>query len=852
MTSSLELRNAFTDFFIANNHKYKESASLVPDDKTLLFTNAGMVPFKQVFTGAAKAPANRVTSIQRCVRAGGKHNDLENVGVTARHHTLFEMMGNFSFGDYFKEQAIGYAWEFVTQVCQIDPNKLVITYHHSDLETKSIWHKQIGIPESRLIACGDKDNFWSMGAVGPCGPCTEIFYDHGSDVKGGPPGSADEDGDRFVEIWNLVFMQFNQTEDGVRLDLPKPCVDTGSGLERFAAVLQGVHDNYETDQFKRLINITKGLQQVSLSDVTYRVLADHSRAIACLLNDKVMPSNEGRGYVLRRLLRRAACFMHRDGQTQPLLADILAEACVDPLLSVMRQDRLQITLDTVKQEELQFSDVISQGVSAIQDLVDAGATSITGEQAFKLYDTYGLPFDLTKDLAAARKISVDESGFNACMSEQKARSRNAANFAKHSKSAIEVTAKSDFIGYESNQSQAVILSMFDKDWQAVTSMQDTFGYMVLDQSVFYAESGGQVADVGSIMLEDNIFTVKDVQKYNEAIVISGDIAGSFSVGQSVNSKIDLEARNGIRSNHSATHLLHAALREILGSHVEQKGSMVAKDCLRFDFSHSKPVTHEQIQLLEAWVLKQIRQNLPVTTKITSFAEAKESGAMALFEGKYGDTVRLLSIGDVSLELCGGTHVKTTNEIGNFAIISEAAVASGVRRITAVTADTADEHYANANNNLYKAAEALGCNAKQLDEKIMALNSKIETYKAQKHELTASYVQQRIKNLNSKSNIVLSIEPFDDANAINDLADQLIKSYDLVILLTKYSNGKHMLIVASNSKDYDANQIIKFLAKKFSGKGGGKSSFARGQLMQSVCLNEIEACIAEFKLSTNDN
>lgn len=843
MTSSTEIRKAFTDYFANKQHLIVPGGSLIPDDKTLLFTNAGMVPFKKMFTGQDIPPSTRVTSVQKCVRAGGKHNDLDNVGVTARHHTLFEMLGNFSFGDYFKEQAILYAWEFITDVCGISKDKLLVTYHYSDLETKSIWQQKIGLSEQSIIACGDKDNFWSMGATGPCGPCTEIFYDHGPEVAGGPPGSVDEDGDRFVEIWNLVFMQFNQSEDGNRTELPRPCVDTGSGLERLAAVMQRVHDNYDIDQFKRLLSLISSMQTTELAPVTKRVVADHARAIACLINDGVYPSNEGRGYVLRRILRRAACFMYRDGQTTPLLSSLMKEACVDPLLSVMSQSNLEQTIALVLKEEQQFSAILSQGSAAIAQIIASGAKIISGAQAFKLYDTYGLPFDVTLDIATANKIAVDAEGFKSCMLEQKNRSRGSASFKQHSVTAKNILGETEFVGYDHFSKEATVIGLYDSEWQSVQHLSG-FGHVVLDKSVFYAESGGQVADTGVVADANANFFVEDAQKYQSAIALSGLVEGQLNLGAKVNSKINLTKRQAIAKNHSATHLLHSALRKILGPHVEQKGSLVNSEVLRFDFSHSQPMSPEQIAEVEAWVLEQVRQNLKVVTEITSFEQAQKQGAMALFEAKYGSKVRLLSMGDVSLELCGGTHVASLAEIGNFAITSETGIAAGVRRITAVTGYEADKFFAASRNKLLDIANKLGGGIAQIDDKLKALQVKNSNLQTQLASVSESYIKTKVASVNDAI-VYSSIESIADPVLLNALADALKKKSEVVVLLSSFQDGKHLVIVQSSQVSFNAGEFIKFIGSKYSAKGGGKDKFARGQILEEITLDNLNSLLKAF-------
>lgn len=850
MASSAEVRDSFLNYFVKHNHLLQPSASLVPDDTTLLFTNAGMVPFKKCFIGQQNPPAGKVTSSQKCLRAGGKHNDLDNVGRTSRHHTLFEMLGNFSFGDYFKEQAIQYAWDFLTKECQLDPNRLLVTYHYSDLETKNIWQQQHAIPDDRIIACSDKDNFWSMGSTGPCGPCTEIFYDHGPNVPGGPPGSPYEDGDRFVEVWNLVFMQFNQTKNGERENLPKPCVDTGSGLERLSAVMQGVYDNYQTDQFKLLQKIIQDNQEHALSELTQRVVSDHVRALACLLEDGVMPSNEGRGYILRRLLRRAACFMYRDGQQRPILAKIMAQACQETnTLAVMQQTNLEHSVAEVDKEEVQFSSVIAHGSKIMQDLIDTGASNISGEQAFKLYDTHGLPIDLMQDLADANKLTIDLAGFNACMAEQKARSRSATSFDKSNMSSKEITTSSEFIGYQNVKSAAKLLQIFDASWNSVENIENAQAHLVLDKSVFYAESGGQVADTGEIVTEHAKFNVTDVQKYQDAIVISGENVGKLTVGDQVFTAYDVPKRHAIMQNHSATHLLHAALQKVLGPHVTQKGSLVESGGLRFDFSHNAALTKAELQAIEQMVIEQIRLNLSVSTHVTSFDQAKALGAKALFEDKYGDKVRMLSMGEFSIELCGGTHVAQTSEIGMFAIINETGIAAGIRRIEAVTGRAADSYLVAQQNKLQHVAELVGANnTNQISDKIAAMHKQNQSAKEQLSELTKAYLQQKTQQCQDLSEVI-SLEPIVDASILGAMADELLKRVEFVVLLSKFSD-KHLVIVASKTERVHAGDLLKHLVNKFQGKGGGKPQYARGQISEKITQAELLQAVTEYRQTHN--
>ena len=687
--SSNELRQAFLDFFAERGHEVVASSPLVPgNDPTLLFTNAGMVQFKDVFLGLEKRGYDRAVTSQRCVRAGGKHNDLENVGYTARHHTFFEMLGNFSFGDYFKREAIQYAWDFLTETLELPPEKLWVTVFNDDDEAAAIWLDEMKIDPERFTRMGEKDNFWAMGDTGPCGPCSEIFYDHGPHVAGGPPGSPDEDGDRYVEVWNLVFMQFDRSADGVMTPLPKPSVDTGMGLERMAAVMQGVHSNYEIDLFANLIEaIAKTVGVDNDGSSSLNVIADHIRACAFLIVDGVLPGNEGRGYVLRRIIRRAIRHGKKLGTDEPFfykLVEPLAEEMGDayPELAKARAHVEKV----LKKEELRFAETLDQGMEILEGAIEAlSGEQIPGEIVFKLYDTYGFPVDLTADIARERSLAIDEEGFEVAMAEQRDRARAASKFAASTEKSIRTEAASEFSGYEGTEASGEIVALYRGGSPVDALAAGDEGAVILSSTPFYAESGGQIGDTGILAETGKLFQVVDTQKSGNAIVHYGAVEeGQLNLGDAVDAIVDDERRQAIRLNHSATHLMHAALRKVLGEHVQQKGSLVAPDRLRFDFSHYEPVTPEQIAEIERLVNDEIRRNVAADTRLMSYDDAMQSGAVALFGEKYGDEVRVLRFGDFSVELCGGTHVDRTGDIGVFRITHETGIASGVRRIEAVT------------------------------------------------------------------------------------------------------------------------------------------------------------------------
>lgn len=732
--STAEIRQAFLDFFHTKGHQIVQSSSLVPNnDPTLLFTNAGMNQFKDVFLGLDKRPYTRATTAQRCVRAGGKHNDLENVGYTARHHTFFEMLGNFSFGDYFKHDAINFAWELLTgkEWFNLPKEKLWVTVYATDDEAYNIWKDEVGVPAERIIRIGDNkgaqyasDNFWQMGDTGPCGPCTEIFFDHGDHIWGGPPGSPEEDGDRYIEIWNIVFMQFNRQSDGTLEPLPKPSVDTGMGLERITAVLQHVNSNYDIDLFRKLIaDVAKVTGADDLTSKSLRVIADHIRSCAFLICDGVIPSNEGRGYVLRRIIRRAVRHGYMLGAKDTFFYKLVA-----PLIDVMGSAgeelaRQRVMVEKVlKSEEEQFARTLERGLQLLDDeLASLTGDTLSGEAAFRLYDTYGFPLDLTADVCRERNLKVDEAGFEAAMEEQRRRARENSGFGADYNSLIKVDKRSDFSGYDHNEQAATIVALY-KEGQPVTELNaGDEGLVILDKTAFYAESGGQVGDTGVLSSNDAQFSVLDTQKYGQAIGHAGRVdSGKLTVNHKITAKIDEERRNAIRLNHSATHLMHAALRQVLGEHVSQKGSLVNDKYLRFDFSHFEAMTPAQIREVEALVNAEIRKNEPVVTELMDLEEAKAKGAMALFGEKYDERVRVLSMGDFSTELCGGTHAARTGDIGLFRIISESATAAGIRRIEAVTGSGALESVNQQSDALSAVAQLVKSDEAGVSEKVKAV------------------------------------------------------------------------------------------------------------------------------------
>ncbi|EPA9112400.1 MAG: alanine--tRNA ligase [Serratia liquefaciens] len=869
--STAEIRQAFLDFFHSKGHQVVASSSLVPNnDPTLLFTNAGMNQFKDVFLGLDKRAYSRATTSQRCVRAGGKHNDLENVGYTARHHTFFEMLGNFSFGDYFKHDAISFAWELLTgeNWFNLPKERLWVTVYETDDEAFDIWQKQIGVPAERIIRIGDNkgaafasDNFWQMGDTGPCGPCTEIFYDHGDHIWGGPPGSPEEDGDRYIEIWNIVFMQFNRQSDGTMLPLPKPSVDTGMGLERIAAVLQHVNSNYEIDLFSTLIAaVAKVTGAADLNNKSLRVIADHIRSCAFLVSDGVTPSNEGRGYVLRRIIRRAVRHGNMLGAKDSFFYKLVA-----PLIEVMgpAADELKrqqsLVEQVLKTEEDQFARTLERGLTLLdEELANLQGDTLDGETAFRLYDTYGFPVDLTADVCRERGLKVDEAGFELAMEAQRRRARESSGFGADYNSMIRVDGASQFCGYDHEQQQSTVIALF-RDGQSINEIHaGEEAVVVLDETPFYGESGGQVGDKGVLKAAGADFEVSDTQKYGQAIGHQGKLSqGSLKVNDRVDAQIDTVRRNRIRLNHSATHLLHAALRQTLGEHVAQKGSLVNDKYLRFDFSHFEAMKPEQIRIVEDLVNQQIRRNLPVQTEVMALDDAKEKGAMALFGEKYDDNVRVLTMGDFSTELCGGTHASRTGDIGLFRILSESGTAAGIRRIEAVTGEGAIATLHQQNDLLQDVAHLVKGDSNNLTDKVRAVLDRTRALEKELQQLKDQQAAQESASLSSKAKMVNgvpllvskldNVEPKMLRTMVDDLKNQLGSA---IIVLATTADDKVSLI-AGVTKDLTdrvkAGELIGNVAQQVGGKGGGRPDMAQagGTDVSALpaALDSVEAWVA---------
>ena len=839
MTSN-ELRQAFLDYFNERGHEIVASSPLVPgNDPTLLFTNAGMVQFKDVFLGKDKRSYQRAVSSQRCVRAGGKHNDLENVGYTARHHTFFEMLGNFSFGDYFKEEAIRLAWGFLTEVLGLPEEKLWVTVYQDDDEAADIWLKTMGVSADRFSRMGEKDNFWAMGDTGPCGPCSEIFYDHGSDVPGGPPGSPDEDGDRYIEIWNLVFMQYDRSDAGELSPLPKPSVDTGMGLERVAAVMQHVHSNYEIDLFANLIKATAEVVGVANDgSSSLNVIADHIRACAFLIVDGVLPGNEGRGYVLRRIIRRAIRHGKKLGMDEPFFFRLVAPLCQEMGDAYPELTKAQAHVEKVlKKEELRFAETLHQGMEILEDAIaDLDSKTLPGDVVFKLYDTYGFPVDLTADVARERGLSIDADGFEAEMEQQRAKAKAASKFAAAADGGIETDIGSEFSGYERIEEASTIAALF-RDGEPVDAIAaGESAAVVLASTPFYAESGGQIGDTGTITSGGSVFEVADTQKSSNANVHYGVLnSGALKVGDTVTAAVDGARRRAIVLNHSATHLMHAALREILGEHVAQKGSLVAPDRLRFDFSHYEPVSPEQIVAIEAFVNGEIRKNVAAEIRHMSYDDAVDSGAIALFGEKYGDEVRVLRLGDHSVELCGGTHVDRSGDIGLFKITSESGVASGVRRIEAVTGDGALAWIDARLNELDGVAALLKSPRDQAGQKIEQLlkkNRELEKDLAATRQKLLTGGGGASDDVVEVGDVKVLVSRMDgaDAKTLRDAVDRFKdKLGSGVVVLGSVDDGKVRLaagVTRNNTDRLHAGDIIRPVAEQVGGKGGGRPDFAQ--------------------------
>ncbi|PKM36600.1 MAG: alanine--tRNA ligase [Gammaproteobacteria bacterium HGW-Gammaproteobacteria-10] len=860
MTSS-ELRSAFLDFFRQRGHSIQPSSSLVPgNDPTLLFTNAGMVQFKDVFLGREHRDYTRAATSQRCVRAGGKHNDLENVGYTARHHTFFEMLGNFSFGDYFKQDAIHLAWDFLTKELDIPADKLWVTVFDEDSEAEKIWLEDVGVDPKRFSRIGAKDNFWAMGDIGPCGPCSEIFYDHGESIAGGPPGSPDEDGDRFIEIWNLVFMQYERDCEGNLHALPKPSVDTGMGLERIAAVMQGVHSNYEIDLFQGLLKAAAKLAGTEdLTKSSLRVIADHIRSCAFLIVDGVLPSNEGRGYVLRRIIRRAIRHGYRLGVREVFFYQLVA-----PLVEQMGEaypelkQAQELVERVLKKEEERFAETLEQGMKILEACVaKLEGSTIPGNVVFQLYDTYGFPVDLTADFAREHQLTIDHAGFETEMAEQRNRARAASSFGADYNQTLKLDGQTEFTGYSNLDDSSNIIGLF-KEGEAVESLSEgEEGVVVLEKTPFYGESGGQVGDCGRISTEHGVFEVVNTQKQGGDLFLHRGklLSGSLSVGENCTASVDKIKRKATELNHSATHLLHAALREVLGDHVTQKGSLVNAERLRFDFSHFEPVTPEQIAVIERLVNEQIRLNEPVSAEVMAKEDAMQAGAMALFGEKYGDEVRVLRIGAFSTELCGGTHVDRAGDIGLFKIIGETGVAAGVRRIEAVTGnaaldwvDSRDKALAIIAGCLKSAPEKAADKVEQLLEKNKQLEKELERLKAKLASSAGGELSSQAVEIEGVKVLAAKIDD-SDPKALRDMLDQLRNKLGSSAIVLATVKDDKVSVIAGVSKDLvstiKAGDLVNVVATQVGGKGGGRPDMAQAGGNNPAALPEALNSVAQW-------
>jgi alanyl-tRNA synthetase len=845
---SADIRSSFLDFFARHGHSVVASSPLVPaNDPTLLFTNSGMVQFKDVFLGRESRSYNRATTAQRCLRAGGKHNDLENVGYTARHHTFFEMLGNFSFGDYFKRDAIRFAWELLTGVWALPGERMWITVYETDDEAYEIWTRDVGVPQNRVVRIGDKpgagkyqsDNFWQMGDTGPCGPCSEIFWDHGPGVPGGPPGSADADGDRYIEIWNLVFMQFNRDDSGTLHPLPKPSVDTGMGLERIAAVLQGVHSNYEIDLFQDLIKAAaRETGTRDLADNSLKVIADHIRACAFLIVDGVIPGNEGRGYVLRRIIRRALRHGYQLGQKEPFFYRL-----VDDLARVMgpAYPELHKAQERVKQvlraEEERFGETLEHGMKVLEGALTREDRMLDGETVFQLYDTFGFPVDLTADIARGRGVMIDHAGFEAAMERQREQARAASKF----KMTAGVEYRGDpteFHGYETLELEGTVVAIYREGTQVEEIQSGETAAVVLDRTPFYAESGGQVGDRGELVGSGGTFVVEDTQKIQpEVFGHQGRLTtGRLRVGEAVKAKVDAVARARAAWNHSATHLMHAALRQVLGPHVQQKGSLVDPERTRFDFAHNEPMTEEEIRRVEALVNREIRRNCEVSARIMKYDDAIRAGALAFFGDKYGDEVRVLQMGDFSTELCGGTHVRRTGDIGFFKIVSETGIAAGVRRVEAVTAEGALTLVQEQEARLAEAAEALKAQPAEITTKIRQVLDNVKSLEKELARLKSRVAAAQGDDLAAQAEEVKGVKVLAvsldgaDAKALRETMDKLKDKLRTATIVLAASDGAKVSLIAGVTPDLTAKvkagELVNFVAQQVGGKGGGRPDMAQ--------------------------
>jgi len=861
MYSSAEIRKLFLEYFREQNHTVVASSPLVPaNDPTLLFTNAGMVQFKDVFLGRETRDYHRACSSQRCVRAGGKHNDLENVGYTARHHTFFEMLGNFSFGDYFKREAIQYAWTFLTEVLKLPAEKLWVTIYEEDDEAADIWLKEMKISPERFGRIGAKDNFWSMGDTGPCGPCSEIFYDHGEAIAGGPPGSPDEDGDRYIEIWNLVFMQYDRDAQGNLNPLPKPSVDTGMGLERLAAILQGGHSNYDIDLFQNLIRAAAKVTGTrDLDDNSLKVIADHIRACAFLITDEVLPSNEGRGYVLRRIIRRAIRHGYQLGQKDSFFYK-LVDALVTEMGAaypelVKAQDQVKRVL---KMEEEKFAETLEQGMKILDaDITNMSGTEIPGETVFRLYDTYGFPVDLTADIAREKKLTLDMTGYEQCMEQQREKARSASQFGGDHHTTIELEGNTDFTGYEKLEDQSKIVALIRDDEKVDSLKAGEQGMVVLDKTPFYAESGGQAGDSGTLKATGGIFTVADTRKPGGNVFAHmGKIEqGELHTGDSCQAHVDQSRRQATALNHSATHLLHAALRNVLGEHVAQKGSLVNAERLRFDFSHFEPVSDQQLHTIEQMTNEQIRLNNEVQTRVTDFDTAVAEGAMALFGEKYGSEVRMLRIGDFSTELCGGTHVKRAGDIGLCKIISETGIASGVRRIEALTGQAAIDYVEQTDERLRQVAALLKGSTDNVDRKVKQILDKTRKLEKELEQLKGKLASSAGSELSASAVDVDGIKVLAarldgvDPKSLRDTLDQLKNKLGSSAIVLATVKGDKINLIAGVSKDQisriKAGDLVNVVAQQVGGKGGGRPDMAQAGGNKPAALDSALSGVVDW-------
>jgi alanyl-tRNA synthetase len=842
MKSSNELRRAFLEYFRARGHEVVASGSLIPaNDPSLLFTNAGMVPFKEVFLGLDKRPYRRAASSQRCVRAGGKHNDLENVGYTARHHTFFEMLGNFSFGDYFKREAIAFAWELLTKEFALAPQRLWITVYEKDDEAADIWIREVGVDPGRFSRCGSEDNFWAMGDTGPCGPCSEIFFDHGPEIAGGPPGSPTQEGERYVEIWNLVFMQFNREPTGELTPLPRPSVDTGMGLERLAAVTQGVHSNYETDLFRSLVEAGANITHTeNLADHSLRVIADHIRSSSFLIADGVFPSNEGRGYVLRRIIRRALRHGHKLGTREPFFHRLVAAlerqmGQAYPELS----ERREFVERVLKQEEERFAETLDQGMHILEKSIrDLAGRTVPGATVFRLYDTYGFPVDLTADIARERGLALDMDGFEGEMAAQRERARAASQFGSRWVEGLKADACSEFTGYAHLLEQgAEVVALYVDGIERQALESGTEAVVILDRTPFYPEAGGQVGDQGVLLTATARFAVADTQRQGEAISHVGRlIEGRLQVGQQIRAEVNARARRATAGNHSATHLLHAALRAVLGEHVVQKGSLVAPDRLRFDFSHFEPVTPRALRQIERWVNEAILSDTEVTTRLQSYQEALKGGALAFFGEKYGEKVRVLSIGNYSTELCGGTHVARAGEIGFFKIISETGVAAGIRRIEAVTGEKALDWVLAIDQTMGRLADLIRSDPRALEDKLAqllarnrALEKELERLQGKLAAAQGSELAAQALEVNGLRVLAARIDGI-DPKGLRETVDQLKQKLGSAVVVLATVAGDKVSLVAGVTPDgtehVAAGPLVNFVAHQVGGRGGGRPDLAQ--------------------------